>query len=31
MYGHKHLFIDIQEIEYGHVSFRNLTKVSIKG
>jgi len=30
MYGHKHLFLDIQEIENGHVSFGDSTKVSIK-
>jgi len=30
MYGHKHLFLDIQEIEDGHVSFGNSTKVPIK-
>jgi len=31
MCGHKHLFVDIQEIKDGHVSFGNSTKVPIKG
>jgi len=31
MCGHKQLFIDIQEIEDGHVSFGDSTKVPIKG
>ena len=31
MCGHKYLFLDIEEIEDGHVSFGDLTKVSIKG
>jgi len=31
MCGHKHLFVDILEIEDGHVSFGDSTKVSIKG
>ena len=31
MCGHKHLFLDIQEIEDGHVSFGDSTKVPIKG
>jgi len=30
MCGHKHLFLDIQEIEDGHVSFGDSTKVLIK-
>jgi len=30
MCGHKHLFLNIQEIEDGHVSFEDSTKVSIK-
>jgi len=29
--GHIHLFVDIQEIEDGHVSFGDSTKVPIKG
>jgi len=28
---HKHLFVDIQEIEDRHVSFGDSTKVPIKG
>jgi len=31
MCGHKHLFVDIREIEDGHVSFGDSTKVPIKG
>ena len=31
MCDHKHLFVDIQEIEDEHVSFENLTRVSVKG
>ena len=31
MYGHKHLFIVIEEIEDGHVSFGDSTKVLVKG
>jgi len=31
MCGHKHLFFDIQEIEDGHVSFGDSTKVPFKG
>ena len=31
MCGHKHLFLDIQEIEDGHVSFGDSTEVPIKG
>jgi len=31
MCGHKHLFLVIQEIEDGHVSFGDSTKVPIKG
>ena len=31
MCGHKHLFLDIQEIEDEHVSFEESTKVPIKG
>jgi len=31
MCGHKHLFIDIREIEDEHVSFEDSTKVPIKG
>jgi len=31
MCGHKHLFVDIQEIEDGHVSFGDSTKISVKG
>jgi len=31
MCGHKHLFLDIQEIEDGHVSFTDSTKVPVKG
>jgi len=31
MSGHKHLFLDIQDIEDGNVSFGDSTKVSIKG
>ena len=31
MCGHKHLFLDIQEIEDEHVSFGDSTKVAIKG
>jgi len=30
MCGHKHLFVDIQEIEDGHVSFGDSTKISVK-
>jgi len=31
MCGHKHLFVDIQEIKDRHVSFGDSTKVPIKG
>jgi len=31
MCGHKHLFLDIEEIKDGHVSFGDSTKVPIKG
>jgi len=30
MCGHKHLFVDIQEIEDGHVSFGDSTKIPIR-
>ena len=30
MCGHKHLFVNIQEIEDGHVSFGDLKKIPIK-
>ena len=30
MCGHKHLFVDIQEIEDGHVSFGDSTNVPVK-
>jgi len=30
MCGHKHLFLDIQEVEDGHVSFEDSAKVPIK-
>jgi len=31
MYGHKHLFLHIQEIEDEHVSLGDSTKTPIKG
>ena len=31
MSGHKHLFVEIQEIEDGHVSFGDASKVQVKG
>ena len=31
MCGHKHLFLDIQKIEDGHVSFGDSIKLPIKG
>jgi len=31
MCGYKHVFVDIQEIEYGHVAFGDSTKVPVKG
>ena len=31
MCGHKHLFVDMQEIEDGHVSFGDASKVQVKG
>ena len=31
MCGHKHLFVDMQEVEDGHVSFGDASKVQVKG
>lgn len=31
MYRHKHLFVNIQEIEDGHASFGDSMKVPVKG
>ncbi|KAE8655248.1 hypothetical protein F3Y22_tig00117034pilonHSYRG01564 [Hibiscus syriacus] len=31
MYGHKHLFVEMQEIKEGHVSFGDASKVQVKG
>ncbi|XP_078178580.1 uncharacterized protein LOC144572778 [Carex rostrata] len=31
MCGHKHLFVEMQEIEDGHVSFGDTSKVQVKG
>jgi hypothetical protein len=31
MYGYKHMFIKIEEIVEGHVSFGDASKVKVKG
>lgn len=31
MCGHKHLFVEMQEIEVGHVSFGDASKIQVKG